>query len=100
LRARSSSSHDAYAVGTGRGDRPHDLILASENGYDERFSVGLIASSARFAVVIRRPIAMIIYSMGRSSRQLPYHAGILPACSSVRSARSNVMVYARAKAVR
>jgi C4-dicarboxylate transporter DctM subunit len=34
-----------------------------DSGYDERFSVGLIASSGAIAVVIPPSIAMIIYSM-------------------------------------
>src|SRR5665811_2359935 len=33
-----------------------------DNGYDERFSVGLIASSGAIAIVIPPSIAMIIYS--------------------------------------
>src|SRR5487761_898427 len=34
-----------------------------ENGYDERFAAGLIASSGAIAVVIPPSISMIIYSM-------------------------------------
>ncbi|MDR3571049.1 MAG: TRAP transporter large permease subunit, partial [Candidatus Pacebacteria bacterium] len=50
-----------------------------DNGYDERFSVGLIASSGAIAVVIPPSIAMIIYSMvAQQSAIALFTAGILP----------------------
>ena len=50
-----------------------------EGGYDERFAVGLIASSGAIAVVIPPSIAMILYSIsaGQSAVML-FTAGILP----------------------
>jgi C4-dicarboxylate transporter, DctM subunit len=50
-----------------------------EAGYDDRFSVGLIASSGAIAVVIPPSIAMILYAVSaeQSAVQL-FTAGILP----------------------
>ena len=48
------------------------------NGYDERFSVGLIASSGAIAVVIPPSIAMILYSMSaQQSADRAVHRGHL-----------------------
>ena len=50
-----------------------------ENGYDERFAVGLIASSGAIAVVIPPSIAMILYSLSaHQSAVALFTAGILP----------------------
>jgi len=50
-----------------------------ENGYNERFSVGLIASSGAIAVVIPPSIAMILYSVSaQQSAVALFTAGILP----------------------
>ena len=50
-----------------------------ENGYSERFSVGLIASSGAVAVVIPPSIAMILYSLSaQQSAVALFTAGILP----------------------
>ena len=50
-----------------------------ENGYNERFSVGLIASSGAVAVVIPPSIAMILYSLSaQQSAVALFTAGILP----------------------
>jgi len=50
-----------------------------ENGYDERFAVGLIASSGAIAVVIPPSIAMILYSLSaQQSAVALFTAGILP----------------------
>ena len=50
-----------------------------EHGYDERFAVGLIASSGAIAVVIPPSIAMILYSLSaQQSAVALFTAGILP----------------------
>jgi C4-dicarboxylate transporter DctM subunit len=50
-----------------------------DSGYNERFSVGLIASSGAVAVVIPPSIAMILYSMSaQQSAVFLFTAGILP----------------------
>ncbi|MFL6798687.1 MAG: TRAP transporter large permease [Xanthobacteraceae bacterium] len=71
-----------------------------ENGYNERFSVGLIASSGAIAVVIPPSIAMILYSLSaqQSAIQL-FTAGILPSLLIGFVDALYVMLYARAKAV-
>ena len=49
------------------------------NGYSERFSVGLLASSGAVAVIIPPSISMILYSMtAQQSALLLFTAGILP----------------------
>ena len=50
-----------------------------DNGYSERFAVGLIASSGAIAVVIPPSIAMILYSVSaQQSAVRLFTAGILP----------------------
>src|SRR5262249_27739751 len=50
-----------------------------ENGYSERFSVGLIASSGAVAVVIPPPIAMVFSSVSAPPSAIAlFTAGILP----------------------
>src|SRR5450631_4052321 len=50
-----------------------------ENGYNERFAVGLIASSGAIAVVIPPSIAMILYSLSaQQSAVALFTAGIIP----------------------
>jgi C4-dicarboxylate transporter DctM subunit len=50
-----------------------------QNGYTERFSVGLLASSGAVAVIIPPSISMILYSMSaQQSALLLFTAGILP----------------------
>ena len=71
-----------------------------ENGYDERFSVGLIASSGAIAVVIPPSIAMIIYSMvAQQSAIALFTAGILPSLLIGFVDAIYVIGYARVKAV-
>jgi C4-dicarboxylate transporter DctM subunit len=49
------------------------------NGYNERFSVGLLASSGAVAVIIPPSISMILYAMtAQQSALLLFTAGILP----------------------
>ena len=71
-----------------------------ENGYDERFAAGLIASSGAIAVVIPPSIAMIIYSMvAQQSAIALFTAGILPSLLIGLVDAIYVMVYARIKGV-
>src|SRR5579863_8697673 len=69
-------------------------------GYNERFSVGLIASSGAIAVVIPPSIAMILYAVSaeQSAVQL-FTAGILPSILIGVIDAAFVMVYARLKGV-
>jgi C4-dicarboxylate transporter, DctM subunit len=69
-----------------------------QNGYDERFSAGLIASSGAIAVVIPPSIAMIIYSMvAQQSAIALFTAGILPSLLIGVVDAAYVMTYARAR---
>jgi C4-dicarboxylate transporter, DctM subunit len=67
-----------------------------ENGYDQRFAMGLIASSGAIAVVIPPSIAMIIYSMvAQQSAIALFTAGVLPSLLI----GLIVLLYARIKGV-
>jgi C4-dicarboxylate transporter DctM subunit len=71
-----------------------------DNGYNERFAVGLIASSGAIAVVIPPSIAMILYSLSaQQSAVALFTAGILPSLLIGLVDALYVMVYARIKAV-
>ena len=71
-----------------------------ENGYNERFTVGLIASSGAIAVVIPPSIAMILYSLSaQQSAVALFTAGILPSLLIGFVDALFVMGYARIKAV-
>jgi C4-dicarboxylate transporter DctM subunit len=71
-----------------------------DNGYNERFSVGLIASSGAIAVVIPPSIAMILYSVSaQQSAVALFTAGILPSLLIGLVDAVYVMIYARIKAV-
>jgi C4-dicarboxylate transporter DctM subunit len=71
-----------------------------ENGYDERFSIGLIASSGAIAVVIPPSIAMILYSMSAQQSAIAlFTAGILPSLLIGLVDAAYVITYARIKAV-
>jgi C4-dicarboxylate transporter DctM subunit len=71
-----------------------------ENGYNERFAVGLIASSGAIAVVIPPSIAMILYSLSaQQSAVALFTAGILPSLLIGFVDAAYVMAYARIKAV-
>ena len=71
-----------------------------QSGYDERFSVGLIASSGAIAIVIPPSIAMIIYSMvAQQSAIALFTAGVLPSILIGFIDAIYVMGYARIKAV-
>jgi C4-dicarboxylate transporter, DctM subunit len=71
-----------------------------EAGYNDRFAVGLIASSGAIAVVIPPSIAMILYAVSaeQSAVQL-FTAGILPSILIGLIDAAFVMSYARIKRV-
>ena len=71
-----------------------------DNGYNERFAVGLIASSGAIAVVIPPSIAMILYSLSaQQSAVALFTAGILPSLLIGLVDAAYVMAYARIKTV-
>ncbi len=71
-----------------------------ENGYNERFSVGLIASSGAIAVVIPPSISMILYSLSaQQSAVALFTAGILPSLLIGLVDAVYVLIYARIKMV-
>jgi C4-dicarboxylate transporter, DctM subunit len=71
-----------------------------EGGYNDRFAVGLIASSGAIAVVIPPSIAMILYAVSaeQSAVQL-FTAGILPSILIGIIDAAFVITYARLKGV-
>jgi C4-dicarboxylate transporter, DctM subunit len=71
-----------------------------EGGYNDRFAVGLIASSGAIAVVIPPSIAMILYAVSaEQSAVLLFTAGILPSILIGVIDAAYVMCYARIKGV-
>src|SRR6204780_2736845 len=71
-----------------------------EGGYNDRFAVGLIASSGAIAVVIPPSIAMILYSVSaEQSAVMLFTAGILPSLLIGVIDALYVMGYARVKGV-
>ena len=71
-----------------------------DGGYNERFSVGLIASSGAIAVVIPPSIAMILYSVSAQQSAIAlFTAGILPSLLIGLVDAFYVMIYARAKRI-
>jgi C4-dicarboxylate transporter DctM subunit len=71
-----------------------------EGGYNERFSVGLIASSGAIAVVIPPSISMILYSVtAQQSAVALFTAGVLPSLMVGLIDAIYVMVYAKVKMV-
>ena len=70
------------------------------NGYDERFSLGLITSSGAIAVVIPPAIAMILYSVSAQQSAIAlFTAGILPSLLIGLVDAAYVMLYAHVKRV-
>ena len=70
------------------------------NGYSERFSVGLFASSGAVAVIIPPSISMILYSMtAQQSALLLFTAGILPSLLIGFVDAAYVFAYSRIKMV-
>src|ERR1700728_4332980 len=71
-----------------------------DSGYNERFAVGLIASSGAIAVIIPPSIAMILYAVSaEQSAVLLFTAGILPSLLIGVIDAAFVMTYARLKGV-
>src|SRR5271154_2699356 len=71
-----------------------------EGGYNDRFAVGLIASSGAIAVVIPPSIAMILYAVSaEQSAVLLFTAGILPSLLIGFIDAAYVMTYAKLKRV-
>ena len=71
-----------------------------EGGYNDRFAVGLIASSGAIAVVIPPSIAMILYAVSaEQSAVLLFTAGILPSILIGLIDAVYVMSYAKLKRV-
>jgi C4-dicarboxylate transporter DctM subunit len=71
-----------------------------EGGYNERFAVGLIASSGAIAVVIPPSIAMILYAISaEQSAVMLFTAGILPSLLIGVIDAIYVIGYARVKGV-
>ena len=71
-----------------------------DNGYNERFSLGLITSSGAVAVVIPPSIAMILYSVSaQQSAVALFTAGIFPSLLIGVVGACYVMLYAHAKAI-
>src|SRR5919109_112800 len=71
-----------------------------DNGYNERFSVGLITSSGAIAVVIPPSIAMILYSVSaQQSAVALFTAGILPSLLIGFVDALYVMLYARVQRI-
>jgi C4-dicarboxylate transporter, DctM subunit len=71
-----------------------------DGGYNDRFAVGLIASSGAIAVVIPPSIAMILYAISaEQSAVLLFTAGILPSLLIGVIDAAYVMAYAAAKGV-
>src|SRR5271154_2199059 len=69
-------------------------------GYNDRFCVGLIASSGAIAVVIPPSIAMILYAISaEQSAVLLFTAGILPSLLIGLIDAAYVIGYARIKGV-
>jgi C4-dicarboxylate transporter, DctM subunit len=70
-------SHTAVGTVVAMGRMIYPSLL--EGGYNERFAVGLIASSGAIAVVIPPSIAMILYAISaEQSAVMLFTAGILP----------------------
>lgn len=71
-----------------------------QNGYDQQFSAGLIASSGAIAVVIPPSIAMIIYAMvAQQSAIALFTAGILPSLLIGIVDATYVVIHARSRGV-
>jgi len=71
-----------------------------ENGYNDRFTLGLITSSGAVAVVIPPSIAMILYSVSaQQSAVALFTAGVLPSLLIGLVSAIYVMIYARIKVV-
>ena len=91
-------SHTAVGTVVAMGRMIYPALM--EGGYNERFAVGLIASSGAIAVVIPPSIAMILYAVSaEQSAVLLFTAGILPSLLIGIIDAAYVMIYARVKGV-
>jgi C4-dicarboxylate transporter, DctM subunit len=91
-------SHTAVGTVVAMGRMIYPSLL--EGGYNERFAVGLIASSGAIAVVIPPSIAMILYAISaEQSAVMLFTAGILPSLLIGVIDAAYVMVYAKIKNV-
>jgi C4-dicarboxylate transporter, DctM subunit len=91
-------SHTAVGTVVAMGRMIYPSLL--EGGYNERFAVGLIASSGAIAVVIPPSIAMILYAISaEQSAVMLFTAGILPSLLIGVIDAAYVMIYARVKGV-
>ncbi len=91
-------SHTAVGTVVAMGRMIYPSLL--EGGYNERFAVGLIASSGAIAVVIPPSIAMILYAISaEQSAVMLFTAGILPSLLIGAIDALYVMVYAKIKNV-
>jgi C4-dicarboxylate transporter, DctM subunit len=91
-------SHTAVGTVVAMGRMIYPSLL--EGGYNERFAVGLIASSGAIAVVIPPSIAMILYAISaEQSAVMLFTAGILPSLLIGVIDAIYVMVYAKIKNV-
>src|SRR4051812_48430804 len=71
-----------------------------DNGYSEKFSIGLITSSGAVAVIIPPSIAMILYSMSAQESALAlFTAGVLPSILIGVIDAAYVFAYSHIKAV-
>ena len=91
-------SHTAVGTVVAMGRMIYPSLL--EGGYNERFAVGLIASSGAIAVVIPPSIAMILYAISaEQSAVMLFTAGILPSLLIGVIDAIYVIGYARVKGV-
>jgi len=91
-------SHTAVGTVVAMGRMIYPSLL--EGGYNERFAVGLIASSGAIAVVIPPSIAMILYAISaEQSAVMLFTAGILPSLLIGAIDAFYVIGYARVKGV-
>jgi C4-dicarboxylate transporter, DctM subunit len=91
-------SHTAVGTVVAMGRMIYPALKAG--GYNERFAVGLIASSGAIAVVIPPSIAMILYAVSaEQSAVLLFTAGILPSIMIGLIDAAYVMGYAKVKRV-
>ena len=91
-------SHTAVGTVVAMGRMIYPALKAG--GYNERFAVGLIASSGAIAVVIPPSIAMILYAVSaEQSAVLLFTAGILPSILIGLIDAAYVMGYAKFKRV-
>ena len=91
-------SHTAVGTVVAMGRMTYPAL--KEGGYNDRFAVGLIASSGAIAVVIPPSIAMILYAVSaEQSAILLFTAGILPSILIGIIDAAYVMSYAKLKRV-